>query len=104
MIRRVFIRARQQFGLQAKDIDISKPDMQIIEVRIFPIRRKKTSPLNKSRHYPLSVPVRNDNMFFFSSSFPSQLYLISMIYVPAMLQNDVLNVKVHIIFVNVVQN
>jgi hypothetical protein len=34
MIRRVFIRARQQFGLQAKDIDISKPDMQIIEVSI----------------------------------------------------------------------
>lgn len=35
MIRRVFIRARQQFGLQAKNIDISKPDMEIIEVRIF---------------------------------------------------------------------
>jgi len=33
IIRRVFIRARQQFGLQAKDIDISKPDMQIIEVK-----------------------------------------------------------------------
>ncbi len=56
MIRRVFIRARQQFGLQAKDIDISKPDMQIIEVRIFPIRRKKNPSLNQSRHYPLSVP------------------------------------------------
>jgi hypothetical protein len=35
IIRRVFIRARQQFGLQAKNIDISKPDMQIIEVRIL---------------------------------------------------------------------
>lgn len=35
MIRRVFIRARQQFGLQAKNIDISKPDMQLIEVRIL---------------------------------------------------------------------
>ena len=34
LIRRVFIRARQQFGLQAKDIDISKPDMQMIEVRL----------------------------------------------------------------------
>jgi hypothetical protein len=32
MIRRVFIRARQQFGLQAKDIDLSNPDMEIIEV------------------------------------------------------------------------
>ncbi len=35
IIRRVFIRARQQFGLQAKNIDISKTDMQIIEVRIL---------------------------------------------------------------------
>jgi hypothetical protein len=34
MIRRVFIRARQQFGLQSKDVDISKPDMKIVEVRI----------------------------------------------------------------------
>ncbi len=41
MIRRVFIRARQQFGLQAKDIDISKPDMQVIEVRISSILLKK---------------------------------------------------------------
>ena len=32
MIRRVFIRARQQFGLQAKDIDLVNPDMQMIEV------------------------------------------------------------------------
>ncbi|CAF5063688.1 unnamed protein product, partial [Rotaria sp. Silwood1] len=29
-IRRVFIRARQQFGLQSKDIDTSKPQMQHI--------------------------------------------------------------------------
>lgn len=32
MIRRVLIRARQQFGLQAKDIDLINPDMQMIEV------------------------------------------------------------------------
>ncbi|CAF2869190.1 unnamed protein product [Rotaria sp. Silwood2] len=34
-IRRVLIRARQQFGLQSKDVDISKPDMQLIQVRIL---------------------------------------------------------------------
>ncbi len=32
IIRRVFIRARQQFGVQHKDIDIKKPDMLTIEV------------------------------------------------------------------------
>jgi hypothetical protein len=46
MIRRVFIRARQQFGLQAKNIDISKADMQIIEVGIFfPFSDKKNPSL-----------------------------------------------------------
>ena len=34
IIRRVFIRARQQFGLQAKDVEISKPDIKFIEVSI----------------------------------------------------------------------
>jgi hypothetical protein len=34
IIRRVFIRARQQFGLQSKDVNISKPDMNIVEVRV----------------------------------------------------------------------
>ncbi|CAF1267106.1 unnamed protein product [Adineta steineri] len=36
-IRRVFIRARQQFGLQPKDIDLSMPDMQFIEISLFNI-------------------------------------------------------------------
>ncbi|CAF4417344.1 unnamed protein product, partial [Adineta steineri] len=31
IIRRVFIRARQQFGIQLENIDISKPDMSAIE-------------------------------------------------------------------------
>ncbi|UJR23877.1 hypothetical protein I4U23_026849 [Adineta vaga] len=35
MIRRVFIRARQQFGLQSKHIDISNPDMNFIESTLF---------------------------------------------------------------------
>ena len=35
IIRRVFIRARQQFGLQAKDVEISKPDLKVIEVSVF---------------------------------------------------------------------
>ena len=34
MIRRVFIRARQQFGLQPKNIDLSNFDMHMIEVKI----------------------------------------------------------------------
>jgi len=84
IIRRVFIRARQQFCLQAKDIDISKPDMQIIEVK-------------KKRSY-------DKHRLIFLFILNSQLYLILMIYVQQMLQNDVLNVKDHIIFVNVVQN
>jgi hypothetical protein len=46
MIRRVFIRARQQFGLQAKNIDISKADMQIIEVGISFF----LSPIKKTHH------------------------------------------------------
>ncbi|CAF3442632.1 unnamed protein product [Rotaria sp. Silwood1] len=36
-IRRVFIRARQQFGLQSKDIDTSKPQMQHIASILFNI-------------------------------------------------------------------
>ncbi|CAF3417767.1 unnamed protein product [Rotaria sp. Silwood1] len=36
-IRRVFIRARQQFGLQSKDIDTSKPHMQHIASILFNI-------------------------------------------------------------------
>jgi hypothetical protein len=32
MIRRVFIRARQQFGLQPKDIDIRQLNMNFVEV------------------------------------------------------------------------
>jgi len=35
IIRRVFIRARQQFGVQLENIDINKPDMSIIEVKVF---------------------------------------------------------------------
>ncbi len=35
IIRRVFIRARQQFGVQLQNIDINKPDMSIIEVNVF---------------------------------------------------------------------
>ena len=34
IIRRVFIRARQQFGLQPKNLDMSQLDMQFIEVRV----------------------------------------------------------------------
>lgn len=34
IIRRVLIRARQQFGLQSEDVNISNPDMRVIEVRI----------------------------------------------------------------------
>ncbi|UJR24938.1 hypothetical protein I4U23_006302 [Adineta vaga] len=37
LIRRVFIRARQQFGIQLKDIDMSKPDMKFIEETLFNI-------------------------------------------------------------------
>lgn len=32
MIRRVLIRARQQFGVQSKDIDSSTSDVDLIEV------------------------------------------------------------------------
>ena len=32
MIRRVLIRARQQFGVQSKDIDSSTSDIDLIEV------------------------------------------------------------------------
>ena len=32
MIRRVFIQARQQFGIQMENIDLSHPDMNIVEV------------------------------------------------------------------------
>ncbi|CAF1174331.1 unnamed protein product [Adineta steineri] len=37
IIRRVFIRARQQFGIQLENIDISKPDMSAIENTLFNI-------------------------------------------------------------------
>ncbi|CAF3156096.1 unnamed protein product [Rotaria socialis] len=37
LIRRVLIRARQQFGLQSKDIDISTPDLQSVESILFNI-------------------------------------------------------------------
>ncbi|CAF3799565.1 unnamed protein product, partial [Rotaria magnacalcarata] len=37
IIRRVLIRARQQFGLQSKDIDISTSDLQSIESILFNI-------------------------------------------------------------------
>ena len=35
MIRRVLIRARQQFGVQPADINIPNPDMSVIEVNYF---------------------------------------------------------------------
>ncbi|CAF0768557.1 unnamed protein product [Rotaria sordida] len=49
-IRRVFIRARQQFGLQSKDVDISKPDMQFIETILFNIN--DLCPTNAPKRCP----------------------------------------------------
>ncbi|CAF1021216.1 unnamed protein product [Adineta ricciae] len=37
LIRRVFIRARQQFGVQPKEMDLSKPNMTLIEETLFNI-------------------------------------------------------------------
>ena len=35
IIRRVLIRARQQFSIQPPEINISQPDMKMVEVMIF---------------------------------------------------------------------
>jgi hypothetical protein len=39
MIRRVFIRAREQFGVEKTDINMTKPDMKMIEVN-FNLNKK----------------------------------------------------------------
>jgi len=48
IIRRVFIRARQQFGIQLEKIDFSKPDMPNIEVKflfLFQLNQKSIQQL-----------------------------------------------------------
>ncbi len=80
LIRRVFIRAREVFGIPNKDINMTKPDLQMIEVNF-----------NRSKQFLLK-PFSRIN------------YSISMIYVQHMHLNYVNGVVVHITFENVVQN
>lgn len=42
IIRRVLIRARQQFSIPPPEINISQPDMKMVEVMIF-IQEEKSS-------------------------------------------------------------
>lgn len=56
IIRRVLIRARQQFSIQPPEINISQPDMKMVEVMIF-IQEEKSSLVKYSQEQLFNVDV-----------------------------------------------